>query len=67
MDEQALRELVRQTVARTLATASEPPRVLPLTAHASHYQYALPGSGGPCIIEPSVTCNHCGYCQSHGH
>jgi hypothetical protein len=22
---------------------------------------------GPCIIEPTVQCNHCGYCQSMGH
>lgn len=23
--------------------------------------------GGPCLIEPSVACNHCGFCQSLGH
>jgi len=22
---------------------------------------------GACLIEPSVRCNHCGYCQSFGH
>ena len=22
---------------------------------------------GACIIEPAVTCNHCGYCKSYGH
>ena len=22
---------------------------------------------GPCLIEPAVLCNHCGYCQSYGH
>jgi hypothetical protein len=22
---------------------------------------------GACLIEPSVRCNHCGYCQSYGH
>jgi len=22
---------------------------------------------GPCLIEPAVTCNHCGYCKSYGH
>jgi hypothetical protein len=22
---------------------------------------------GPCIIEPAVMCNHCGYCKSMGH
>jgi hypothetical protein len=35
--------------------------------HASHFRYDLPGSGAACLIEPSVQCNHCGYCQSHGH
>ncbi len=23
--------------------------------------------GSPCVIEPAVTCNNCGYCLSHGH
>jgi len=22
---------------------------------------------GACLIEPSVRCNHCGYCLSYGH
>ena len=22
---------------------------------------------GPCMIEPAVACNHCGYCKSYGH
>jgi len=38
--------------------------------HTSHYRYTLPSGGdadGPCLIEPSVLCNHCGFCQSHGH
>jgi hypothetical protein len=38
--------------------------------HASHYRYGLTSGDdeeGPCFIEPSVRCNHCGYCQSHGH
>jgi hypothetical protein len=37
-------------------------------AHPSHYQYlALVNVGEACVIEPDVTCNHCGYCRSHGH
>ena len=38
--------------------------------HPSHYRYGLASgddADGPCLIEPSVRCNHCGYCQSHGH
>jgi hypothetical protein len=62
---------VRQSVARALGQdaggiAGNPP--FPVTAgHSSHFRYALPESDGPCLIEPSVQCNHCGYCQSHGH
>lgn len=38
--------------------------------HASHARFTLPRGAdgdGPCLIEPSVRCNHCGYCQSMGH
>ena len=72
MDEQALRELVRQAVARHLRGAEEHDggavaRPLAVTSHASLSRYTLPESDGPCLIEPTVRCNHCGYCQSHGH
>lgn len=73
MNEEALRALVRDAVARQLAgappqdAAGPAPVALVPHAHASHYRYALPDSGGPCLIEPTVPCNHCGYCQSHGH
>jgi hypothetical protein len=70
MDEQALRAMVRQAVAKHLQTA--PPvapveRPLTFSAHVSHIRYVLPESDGPCLIEPTVSCNHCGYCESHGH
>ena len=73
MNEDALRALIRQVVGQHLtpdvAAAEDVSRLQPLTlaGHASHYRYALPDSGGPCLIEPTVPCNHCGYCQSHGH
>jgi hypothetical protein len=39
--------------------------------HASHIMLkVVPGSevdDGMCVIEPSVRCNHCGFCQSLGH
>ena len=69
MNEDALRALIRESIARHLG--GEPPRrdMQPLTfaSHSSHFRYSLPESGGPCLIEPAVQCNHCGYCQSHGH
>lgn len=75
MTEQELRALVRDTVARHLAGRPAPAGAastspLPLPLHASHGLLALPAgidSDGPCIIEPSVPCNHCGYCKSYGH
>jgi hypothetical protein len=37
-------------------------------SHASHAMYlTLVNVGDACLIEPAVTCNHCGYCKSHGH
>ena len=37
---------------------------------ASHQMFRLDDGAvndGPCIIEPAVMCNHCGYCKSYGH
>jgi hypothetical protein len=74
MNEDALRALVRETIARVqsrgdLPVGGAPQRLemIDLTSHPSNYQYNLPPSDGPCIIEPGVACNHCGYCQTHGH
>ena len=71
MNEDQLRALVRDAEARHLGGDAAPlhseSQPLPVSPHASHYRYALPESGGPCVIEPAVPCNHCGYCQSHGH
>lgn len=32
-------------------------------------RYALPRAEDDtnCLIEPAVRCNHCGYCECHGH
>lgn len=86
MNEEAVRALVRELVARRLAGVPGMPRaeaagraewahqyntpVSPLAWRSSHARYGvLSGeeAGGPCHIEPAVRCNHCGYCQSHGH
>ena len=74
MTDDQLRALVRDAVARHLglqpAAGAAP---VTLKMHPSHYRYQSLQRGsegeaaGPCIIEPAVTCNHCGYCQSHGH
>jgi hypothetical protein len=75
MTEQELRALVRDAVARHMggtqaaASATGAPVVL-LRQHASHALFAVPAGSetdGPCLIEPTVMCNHCGYCKSMGH
>jgi len=70
LNEEALRALVRDVIGRmetseTLQSAAS--GLIQLSPHPSTYQYALPPSDGPCFIEPGVQCNHCGYCQVHGH
>jgi len=69
LNEDALRALVRDVIARVEARADETSvsGVIRLSPHPSTYQYTLPPSDGPCFIEPGVQCNHCGYCQVHGH
>jgi hypothetical protein len=69
VDEDALRALVRETIARLDRGQAPVVDASPMSVslHASHYRYGLPPSDGPCVIEPGVRCNHCGYCESHGH
>ena len=70
LNEDALRALVREVIGRLESRAGQDvvqdsPRLIHLSP--SSYQYTLPPSDGPCFIEPGVRCNHCGYCQTHGH
>jgi len=77
MTDDELRSLVRDAIARHLGggqTAPPAPDVVapaPLwRSHASFAKFLLDRGveeGGPCMIEPTVACNHCGYCQSYGH
>lgn len=74
MNEDALRALVRDTIARLDARGGEAPSAAPdpgtlvhASMHASGYKYNLAPADDRCVIEPGVHCNHCGYCLSHGH
>jgi hypothetical protein len=72
MNEPELRALVREVIARTVRPEQPGGRLDAghLPRHASHAMFVLPvgtDSDGPCLIEPAVTCNHCGYCKSYGH
>ena len=77
MTEQELRAIVRDAIAGhgRLATsgggeaAALPPLMTP-GRHPSHGLFSVPAGAdteGPCLIEPTVPCNHCGYCKSYGH
>jgi len=80
--EAELRALIRESVARHLGAGEEsgdrpslPPArpalsrrpAAPAGDHPSHAIYiTLSAVGDQCLIEPGVTCNHCGYCKTHG-
>lgn len=75
MNDDELRALVRAAIAQhaggpTAPAGSGPPAVT-VRLHPSHGRFTLLPAGsdadGPCLIEPAVMCNHCGYCQSYGH
>lgn len=77
MNEPELRALVRDAIARQAAAGAGPVGGGPTLdaarlarQHSSHALFPLPAGSdvdGPCLIEPVVTCNHCGYCKSMGH
>jgi hypothetical protein len=72
MNEQELRVLVRQAITGSRGVPADGPSQPRQVAafHPSHGRCDLPSgteTGGPCLIEPVVMCDHCGYCLSYGH
>jgi hypothetical protein len=72
VNEDALRTLVRDTIARIESRSNQPAAPDPgalvhLASHPSSYKYTIAPADDRCVIEPGVPCNHCGYCLSHGH
>jgi hypothetical protein len=76
MTDEELRALVRDAISRHLGPQTESPApvapaaVPPWRAHPSFGKFLVTSGdeeGGPCLIEPAVHCNHCGFCQSYGH
>jgi hypothetical protein len=80
MNDDQLRMLVRAAIAQHMGTAQHigspgrsaaQPSAQVLRHHASHGIFTTLSDGasddGPCVIEPAVPCNHCGYCKSYGH
>jgi len=71
VNEQQIRALVHETIDRDFSSSGDVPVLSPSgDTDTSHVLLALPNGtdvDGSCIIEPAVTCNHCGYCKSYGH
>jgi hypothetical protein len=74
MTDDEIRALVREAIARNLGHRSpgpgQPAAPPPWRGHASFGRFLVTSGteeDGACLIEPSVRCNHCGYCQSYGH
>lgn len=78
MTDEEIRALVRDAIARHTGGAARPaapvhgmpPPFAVVPRHVSHAMFAVPAGAdidGPCVIEPAVQCNHCGYCKSYGH
>ena len=70
MTEHELRLLVREAIAKQKAADSQGRNAewANMTPDAISFgQLNVPSGSEACIIEPSVSCNHCGYCKSYGH
>jgi len=74
MNEQELRVLVRQAITGSVGASADGPgrprQVAVARFHPSHGRCDQPSGAetdGPCLIEPDVMCDHCGYCLSYGH
>ena len=79
MNDEEVRALVREAIQRHLGSSGHQPAsggdpgglpaapVEPLTISFSRYKVQRAGDDGMCLIEPAVRCNHCGYCECHGH
>jgi hypothetical protein len=76
ISEQELRTMIRQAIAAHGGGAAQldgpdlagGEGAAACRSHASHGLLAIVAStDGDCLIEPTVRCNHCGYCKSLGH
>jgi hypothetical protein len=73
MTDHELRDMIRDSIARHGGGPPQPAGPDPASAfraHVSHLRLPLTTGGdedGNCVIEPTVRCTHCGFCQSLGH
>lgn len=81
MTDDEIRQLVRSAIAKHLggqaavlpasrvSSSTAPPSIGQGPVSVSFSRYSLPRAADEvmCLIEPAVRCNHCGYCECHGH
>lgn len=76
MTDDEIRALVRTAIQKHLGGTAPPApmEVVVSTGPAapstiSFRRYPVPRAADDvmCLIEPAVRCNHCGYCECHGH
>jgi len=76
MTDDEIRSLVRVAIQKHLGPpaaaapaegASGLGRTVPVSISFGRYALTRAEDDTMCIIEPAVKCNHCGYCQCHGH
>ncbi len=67
MTEDEVRALVRQVIASRGGTGPPVDAHRPSASLAKLAMVTPTAPGSPCIIEPTVGCNQCGYCVSMGH
>lgn len=74
MTDDKIRQIIRSAIGRHLGPGAVPPASADPSPPSSAMpiafaRYTLPRAPDDvmCIIEPDVKCNHCGFCQCHGH
>jgi len=69
-EDDVLRQMIRESIARhsgAVIPSVPPRRDSPVAAFVTFASLRSGDDTGACVIEPSVRCNHCGYCLSYGH
>ena len=78
MNDEELRLLIRDAIHRHMGSGDssgrewQPPTIrlkpdAPLMISFGQYRLERAAGDTTCLIEPSVQCNHCGFCKCHGH
>jgi hypothetical protein len=70
MTDDEIRTIVSQVLAARESAHPPPIQAISVGLHVSHLRLRMVAPtepGSPCVIEPTVGCNQCGYCVSHGH